>query len=494
MLPPGRDQPPLTPIEDVVPRAISAGKFAVAGELVARVAQPLMLVVLARFLAPEEFGLVTAAAVLVSFAHIVWEAGLARALIQRPLGPAMLGEAASAVFWTNLLLASALYVAVFVSAPALASGLGYERLTGVLRVQGVAVIFSAAAAVPLALRQRALDFRVVLQARVVGAVVPGIVGIPLAWQGGGYWALVAGAVAGTAAQAAVLFWRAGWRPRGIRTLGAIRSVARFAVWSTADALLSWTMMWADVIVVGSLLAVHELGLYRTGDLAVRAAFGLALGALMPVLFSMFSRLQSEPGKRVDVFVQSLRGTALVAMFLMAVAVAAPRELTLLFFGPQWHELAPIVAALAVVHAIGWLVGPNAELYRGIGRPDLNAKIIAGCLLFYLPAYVLAAERGLEVLLGVRIATAVGGFAVHVLTAWRVAGIGPARVFGATGWFVVAGGGAAAAGWALGAVLPESLPVRLGLLVLVCTVVFALLAWPERRFVAELATWIRRRPA
>jgi hypothetical protein len=68
--------------------------------------------------------------------------------------------------------------------------------------------------------------------------------------------------------------------------------------------------------------------------------------------------------------------------------------------------------MALTHGFSWVVGANGEAYRAIGRPDYETKIMAATLLFYVPAYWLSIQQGFTAFLWTRLATTLGGVAIH----------------------------------------------------------------------------------
>src|SRR4051812_16217606 len=87
-------------------RAVRSVKWSVLAEVTSRVSSPIIFLVLARLLAPSDFGMMTAALGIVTFAQIFWDAGLGRALVQIQ---DKLEDATHVVFWSNLGLALLAY-------------------------------------------------------------------------------------------------------------------------------------------------------------------------------------------------------------------------------------------------------------------------------------------------------------------------------------------------------------------------------------------------
>ena len=119
--------------------------WSMGAEAAVKVIQPLVFLVLAGILSPEDFGVVASAMVIIAFCEVFWQAGLGKALIQTQQDPI---AAANVVFWTNLALAAAVSVALIVSADFLAKELFRDqRVTAVVQVMTISVLLGALSSV-----------------------------------------------------------------------------------------------------------------------------------------------------------------------------------------------------------------------------------------------------------------------------------------------------------------------------------------------------------
>jgi O-antigen/teichoic acid export membrane protein len=404
-----------------------ASKWSALSEIAARAITPFVFVVLARLLTPEDFGVVAIAAIVISFSQVFWEAGLSKALIQRQGEASEIDRVANVVFWTNIALGLVIYGLLFAAAGWIAALFGDPRAAPVIRVQGLQIIVAALTSVHVALYQRALDFRTLFWVRVFTVGVPGLASIPLAWLGYGYWALVAGTVFGSLAQLIVLWCKSPWRPSPHYDAALARQLGRFGLWVSAEGLLAWGFLWVDVLIVGAFLGAHDLGLYRTGNVFLGSAFALLLSPVLPVLYSSFARLQHDRKALVETLLKVNKLLAMIALPLGVGAFLLAGPLADLIFAAKWRGIAPVIGILGLTQAIGWLFGANEQAYRAMGRPDINPKVIAGWLAFYIPAYLLAAPYGLVAFLWTRLALEVIAQPIVLLVAQRVLGLTLDRV-------------------------------------------------------------------
>jgi O-antigen/teichoic acid export membrane protein len=462
---------------------VHALKWSVLGELGARVLGPLTFIVLARILVPADFGVVAAATVLISLAQVLCELGLAKALVQRP---GDIADAADTAFWLNAGFGALLMLALLPLAPLVAAFFGEPRVGPALQLLSPVMLLSALSAVPMALLQRALQFKLLFWVRLVGSGLPALAALPIALAGGGHWALVGGTLLGQAAQAAVLWWAGGWRPRRAFSPELAAELLRFGRW----ALLAGHG-WLDAVVVGRWLGAHEMGLYRTGSTLVTLAFGLLFSPLLPVLYSLFSRAQHDLPFLRDSLLTVVRAASLVALPLALALYAARGWLAPALLGERWHEAGPVIGVLALAQGASWLVAFNGELYRAVGRPAGEVLVMGPLLLVYALVYVATVTQGLETFLWARFALSLFSVMVHVLAAAWLVGIAPrwwlrplAGLVLGLAWVAATQAASPALVAALGPVPAGVLPVLL----------FAgLLLWSERRLIARLHQRWRNAP-
>lgn len=402
--------------ELVTTKATKSVKWLALMEIVSRTAQPIIFVVLARILAPADFGVMATAMIAISFSQMFWDAGLSKALIQAREAPE---DAANVVFWTNIFLGVLIYLILFISAPAIALFFKSSASGPVLRVLGLQIVISSITSAQQALFVRDFDFRGLFWIKLITAFVPGLCSIPLAFFGYGVWALVAGSLAGQILNFLLLWRRSTWRPQFNYDKRLAVKLFKFGFWVLLESLGAWLIIWGDNLVVGRFLGVHDLGVYRTGWMLVTIIFGLFLNPLLPVLYPTFSRLQDDFPALKDAFNKVNRIVLAFALPMGTGLLLVGPEAAVLLFGPKWQGLGFVIAVLGLMHGIAWLIGINAELYRAMGRPDLNPKIMYICLLYYLPAYFISAQYGVEAFTLTRFVVAFMAMPIHIYICVRV---------------------------------------------------------------------------
>lgn len=385
-------------------------KWSFLSEIASKAIQPLVFVILARLLTPEDYGVVAAAIMVISFSQIFWDAGMSKAIIQ------FQGDrtaAANAAFWINNVLGVVVAGVVVVISGIVSDKIFHDpRVALVLQVMALQVVLSALVSIHTALLQKDMRFKHLFWVRLATVAIPGLVSIPLAWYGMGYWALVAGTLAGQVIQVVILWKTSPWKPRFSFDVPMAKQLARFGGWVAATGLLAWFYLWADSLIVGMYLGSHELGLYRTGNAFVMMIFGFLFGPMMPVLYSYLSGIQDNREHVKEVLLKVVRVISLISIPLGIFLYLSAQLVADFVFGENWRGVGIVIGVSALTHGLAWLVGVNGEVYRVLGRPNIETWIMGLCLIFYLPAYLISAQISFEVFLWTRLLIVFPALMVH----------------------------------------------------------------------------------
>ena len=397
-------------------RAIKSVKWTVLAEIVSRAAAPLVMLILARLLTPEDFGIVGVAMIVIGLAQILQDFGFEKTLIQRETE---VKESANIVFWSNMAFGIFVYLILFLGAPLIADFFHETKVVDVLRVLCLQIILISLTTVHLALLQREFKFKQLFFVRFGVAFVPGIVSIPLALMGHGVWALVWGTLAAGTIQV-ILFWHlSNWRPDFNFDVPLARQLFGFGVWVTLEALLGWLIVWGDSIVLGHFLGVSELGVYRVGTTFVILAFGIFFDPLRSVAYSSFSRLQSDNAELKRSFLKITKILSAISLPIGFGLALIAYPISSLIFGNKWEGIEIVIAIIGIMYAVGWVVGINPEVYRAAGRPDANVKLLVANAIYFIPVYVLAAPYGLLVFCIARLGVSVVSLLLHFYVANKI---------------------------------------------------------------------------
>lgn len=402
-------------------------KWSALAEIASKIIPPIFYIITARILSPDEFGIVASSAMVIAFATIFWEAGLAQSLIQNNEQDIQL-KIANIVFYSNIGLSLFIYLLIYFSAEYIALLLNDNRLETVLQVSGISLLIGSAMSVQTALFQKKFQFKELFYSRMVAAIVPGVVSIILALRGYSYWALVFGNIVSIAIQALVLWSLSTWRPSLSYDTAVAKKIFSFSKWVLFSAVLSWFFIWGDVFIIGMFFTSSEVGLYRTGNYFVGAIIGLITMPLVPVLYSYFSSIQNDKPTIKRSLLFSSKSVSLIVLPIGLGLYLAQDIIASIIFGNNWIGISTVIGYLALMHAVSWIIGFNNEAYKAIGKPYVETIILITTLFFYIIIYYLSARIGFDFFIKTRFFLALAAVFIHIVASYMLFNIGLQETF------------------------------------------------------------------
>jgi O-antigen/teichoic acid export membrane protein len=320
--------------------------------------------VLARLLAPTDFGLAAMVLVFSGFVVLFADSALGTALIQRR---ELADGDRSTLFWTGVAVGLALTVAGIALSGPLASFYGEPDVQPLFAALSLSFIVSSLGTTQGALLARELNFRA-LELRQMAATVAGaVVGISVAVAGLGAWAIVTQQLA-IATVSTILLWRySPWRPSWTFSTASLKSFGGFSGTVFAQNLVYYLGRNLDNVLIGRFLGPASLGVYALSYNVMLAPFHRIAGPVQQVLFPAFSQMQDEPGRLGAAWVRVSRMIGALSMpALVGLAVVAP-DFVHVVLGERWSAATPVIQMLAWVGLVQSLQALNGEVLLARGR-------------------------------------------------------------------------------------------------------------------------------
>lgn len=322
------------------------------------------MLVLARLLAPEDFGLMAIAILGVEMLLTFSEFGMVPSLVQQPQPSVRQYHCA----WT-LGLTRALGVAgiLYVVAPAIAALYAEPRAIPLLRVMAFRPLLEAAASIRVAELVRELQFRSLAVLHLSDAVVNAALSIALA-PIAGVWALPAGILAGKGTYLVFSYILAPCAPRLAFDRVVAAPLLQFGRWVFAVAIISFVGRSIVQAVISRTLGVGALGVY---SLAARLAFlpseftSELVGA---VAFPLYVKVRGNVEQATRVFRSLTLGLAAVLLPGSVLLIALAPSLVTFVLGPRWEGSAPVIQVLVAGGLVGLMSDVLAPMFQGFGQP------------------------------------------------------------------------------------------------------------------------------
>ncbi len=365
-------------------------------------------VVLARILAPADFGVFAVTSIFSGLAATVSNVGLGAAIVQRK----EITEAHRRSMLAANLTSSALVVLVLNAlAPWVGGYFKNPVATPVLMLTAWSFLINASSSVSFSMLSRELRFRALAQVEAVAAVVNGLVAIVFALRGFGVWAIAWGRIAEALVRAAILILTAGWRPRLAWDRRALGDLIGFGAGLTAKRIVNYAAANVDYFVIGRRLGATDLGYYTRAYSLMTLPLVQLSRVIMQVLFPAFSRIQDDNARIIRAYSQVVTATSLVSFpFLMGLLLVAPAFVEVVY-GAKWM---PTVLPLQIMCLAGMMKSVSTFVGAIV---DAKGKVVAEVRrqLIYLGILVVGTLAGSYYgTVGVAVAVVVAAFVMLVM--------------------------------------------------------------------------------
>ena len=449
------------------------------------------IIVLARLLSPEEYGLVALALVLMAYAETIADAGVAQALIYLPHTAEVVRSALLISVVLGVLLASGAILA----APAIADLFNLSEVAPLMQILSISLLATALAVVPEALLRRDLHFRRMTAAPVLRAATMGAVTLSLAFAGYGAWSLAVGTAAGSIVYAAACwFLLPGRTPWQIWRVGkdALRANLKFGAPAAGSSLLARAIFDIDYLIIGLLLGANALGFYTLAFRAPELVIINVLFVLSTVLFPLYAKVRTDPDRLRIGYLKSVEIQALYGVTAgVGLAVTAPVMVPAVF-GPQWGDAVLPLVFLSLYGAARSLGAGANDVYKALGRPGLSIGISLARLAVLVPVLIYASTWGIVGVAIAQLAAAVlFAFGMQMIVA-RVINLQARQILRATVPGLVCGLAVAAVGLT-GLALPlmDDLFTIFAVAIAAIIVVYMILRWGFASLHNEILKLVRR---
>src|SRR5918994_2556683 len=287
---------------------------------------------LAQILQPVDFGLVALAAVFVALGQLFVDQGLGDAVIQRD---ELTRRQLVTAFWATMLTGTLLCMAGVVLAPFRATLLGDQRLEPIIQVLSLVFVLVALSSIQMSLLRRELDFRGLAVRKLLAMAIGGVVGVAMALNDFGAWALVGQQLASGAVSVVALWAVTPWRPGFSFAREDFGSLFGFGVKVLSTDLLGFVSRNTDRLLIGVFLGPLSLGFYAVAYRILDTSATLLLAAIRRVVFPAFARLQHDVERVRTAYLHMSRvSSAVIVPGYIGLALVAGEAIVVLFRG-KW---------------------------------------------------------------------------------------------------------------------------------------------------------------
>lgn len=344
-------------------------KWVALAQIVKIFCQIINLVVLARLIPPNEYGLMAMAGVIVALGFLFRDMGTSAALIQKQN---LTEDLKNAVFWLNILTGSVLGFGIAITSPFVADYFRQTELIPVLLLLALSFPITSFSSSHLALMERQSQFKRIAYIESLSSLFATILAVAAAYNGCGVYSLVVQALV-NASISSFLIWNASkWNPSiyGYKYLKEIKQIFGFSGNLVAFNFINYFYRNADRWIIGRTMQISILGAYDLAYKIMLFPLQTLTFVIGRALFPIISRLQDDQEKFNETFIKITVLIAMISFPLMTGLFVLREDFVHIVFGSKWYMVADILFWLAPIGILQSLNSSTGSILMAKGKTSI----------------------------------------------------------------------------------------------------------------------------
>jgi PST family polysaccharide transporter len=352
----------------------------------------ILTIIIARLLAPSDFGLISMALVFMFFAESFSEIGIGTFIVQKEkLEKADLDTS----FWLAIISGFLLTIVTLFLAPVIAWFFKVNKLEEILRVLSINFIFISLSIIPLNLLNKEFEFKKRSITEFSTDLLSSLLAVLLAFRGLGVWSLVVRSISKWAMLTILIYIIQPWRPGFFFSREKIGELYKFCAPVTGSRLLWSFYANSDYLIVGRALGEHFVGLYRVAYLLARKPLEKLMLIVGDLILPAFSKVKLESDK-AEILFKKLSKYVSIAIFPANIGlILISQDGISIVLGEKWVPMTTAFQLLCLLSILKTLDIGVAPLFNSLGKPSQNFRFdILSCI--FIPAsLIVGVHFGLE---------------------------------------------------------------------------------------------------
>lgn len=357
--------------QNIKKKVISGAVWKFAERIIAQAVSLIVSIIIARLLNPSDYGVVSIVTVFFSFANVIISGGLNTALIQKKEADK---DDYNTVFTISFILAIFLYFALFLTAPFIAKIYKQPILVSIIRVLGFSLPIYALKSVVCAYISANLQFRKFFFATLGGTLTSAVVGIFMALNGFGAWALVAQQLTNTVIDTLILFLVTKLKLSFKMTFNRVKGLVQYGYKILLSSLLGVTVNQINPLFIGLKYTSADLSFYTKGRSFPETLSSSMTYTISSVLFPALSKYQDDKERLLQCTRLYMRIASFVVFPVMLGFAGVAENFVLVLLGEKWLPTVYYIQIASIATMFDVVAAGNCETIKAMGRSDIFLKI------------------------------------------------------------------------------------------------------------------------
>lgn len=325
-------------------------------------------IVLARILVPADFGLLAIGLLAINSMGIFRDLGFGATLIYKKDDSDH--TAANTAFILLPLVASALFLIAYFSAPYIAVFFNNAAVEPIVQVLALTFVVSSCGTVPSMLLEKELEFKKKVVPETVPAIGSAFVAIWMAVNGYGVWSLVYGQIVSAILTAGLIWLVSSWRP----TFKFDRKIANilfdYGKHIMGASIIIFLVTNIDDAIVGKFLGMEALGFYTLAYTISNLPATQITNLVGRVMFPLYAKLQDDQNALRSAYLKTLQYVSMLSIpAAFGIFVIAPNFVSVVI-GDKWLPAVPAMRILCIYGLFRSLNGTLGPMFQATGNPKV----------------------------------------------------------------------------------------------------------------------------
>lgn len=328
-------------------------------------------VVLARILEPSTYGTIALVTVFTTIFQVFVDSGLGNALIQKKDAD---NVDFSTVFYTNIIFCIFLYIIIFFVAPAIANFYNNQELIALTRVLGITILISGVKNVQQAYVSKNLIFKRFFWATLFGTVTAAVIGIIMALNGFGVWALVTQQVTNLTIDTIMLWITVKWRPIKAFSFERLKGLFSYGWKLMVSSLIDTVYNDIRQLVIGKIYSPADLAYYNKAKQFPQLIVTNINVSIDSVLLPTMSKAQDNKEQVRAMTRKAIKTSVYIMAPLMMGLAACSNNVVSIILTDKWLQSVPFLIIFCIIFMFQPIHTANLNAIKAMGRSDIFLKL------------------------------------------------------------------------------------------------------------------------
>ena len=351
----------------------------------AQVVSLIVSIVLARILMPDDYSIVSIVTIFFTFCNVFISGGLNTALIQKKAADV---EDYSTVLHTSMFVALILYMVLFFLAPSIANLYSKQILIPVIRIMSLTFFINAFKSVLSAYTSSNLQFKKFFFSTIVGTIISAFVGIYMAINGYGAWALVAQQMTNSLLDTLILYLTTKYRIIFKVSFKKLKSLFSYGWKIFVSSIISVIYDQINPLIVGVKYTSKDLAYYSKGQSYPGLINSTISDTLQSVLFPIMSKVQDNKEMVLSVTRKYIKVASYVIFPMMIGLFSVSDIFVEVVLTEKWLPIVPYIQIFCFSYMLNIIQVGNLQAIKAIGRSDITLILEIVKKSFYLIIIIL----------------------------------------------------------------------------------------------------------